>query len=99
MLLAVLVAVSFTMEAAANPIATVQDLGMAAEMSGLTSPVETAISHDLNVAEHKKKKYRGKIIRCEKNVYFLLPDLIFYFIISNRLGGGGGGGGSSEEGR
>ncbi|EFX84484.1 hypothetical protein DAPPUDRAFT_314818 [Daphnia pulex] len=59
MLLAVLVAVSFTMEAAANPIATAQDLGMAAEMSGLTGPVETAISHDLNVAEHKKKKYRG----------------------------------------
>ncbi len=90
------------MEAAANPIATAQDLGMADEMSGLTSPVETAISHDLNVAEHKKKKYRGKIlIRCEKkNVYFLLPDLIFYFIIFNRLGGGGGGGGgSSEEGR
>jgi hypothetical protein len=69
MLLAVLVAVSFTMEAAANPIATAQDLGIAAEMSGLTSPVETAISHDLNVAEHKKKKYRGKIlIRCKKGI-------------------------------
>jgi len=97
MILAVLVAVSFTMEAAANPIATAQDLGMAADMSGLTSPVETAISHDLNVAEHKKKKYRGEIMRY---LNFFLPALIFSFNISNRLGGGrGGGGGSSEEGR
>jgi hypothetical protein len=61
-ILVVLVSLAYTtMETSASPIGTAQDLGMAAELS---SPVETSvISHDLDLAEHKKKKYRGKIFQ------------------------------------
>jgi hypothetical protein len=54
LILAILVAVAYTLETASIPIVDNQDLGVAG------STIPEAVLPDLNAAEHKKKKYRGK---------------------------------------
>ncbi|KAI9551747.1 hypothetical protein GHT06_022083 [Daphnia sinensis] len=53
LILAMLIAVAWTMDAANPAIVDSQDIGMA------QSTILETISPDLEVAEHKKKKYRG----------------------------------------
>lgn len=54
LILAILVAAAYTLETASIPIVDNQDLGVAG------STIPEAVLPDLNAAEHKKKKYRGK---------------------------------------
>ncbi|EFX84483.1 hypothetical protein DAPPUDRAFT_238845 [Daphnia pulex] len=53
LILAILVAVAYTLETAGIPIVDNQDMGVAG------STIPEAGLPDLNAAEHKKKKYRG----------------------------------------